>query len=136
MNKLRKLLKKEEEDSITRNRQRAMQAAASEIQRIQEEESQWGGSREGRWFEGDIFRRRYRMRPHLFDQMMNGVANYDPYFVQTRDASGRVGLSTEHKLTCAMKMLAYGLPGDLCDEFLDVAESSIMEILQHFTRAI
>ena len=161
MNRLRKLLKKEEEDSITRNRQRAlvMQAASAEIQRIQEEESQWGGSQEGRRyiprdreemdrrlkalyftspcrFEGDIFRRRYRMRPHVFDRMMHDVANHDPYFVQTCDTSDRVGCSTEQKLTCAMRMLAYALPADLCDEFLDVAESTALEILKHFTRAI
>ncbi|KAL6200373.1 hypothetical protein ACLB2K_030155 [Fragaria x ananassa] len=45
---LRKLLMKEEEDFITRNRQRAlvMQAVSSHIQRIQEEESEWGGSKE------------------------------------------------------------------------------------------
>ncbi|XP_050387254.1 uncharacterized protein LOC126803500 [Argentina anserina] len=161
MNRLRKLLKKEEEDSITRNRQRAlvMQVATSEIQRIQEEESQWGVSREGRRyipieredmdqrlkalyftspcrFQGDIFCRRYRMRPYLFDQMMHEVANHNPYFVQMRDTSGRVGFSVEQKLTCAMRMLAYGLIEDLCDEVLDIVESSAMEILQHFTKAI
>ncbi|XP_024163735.1 uncharacterized protein LOC112170623 [Rosa chinensis] len=87
-------------------------------------------------FQGDIFRRRYRMQPHVFNQMMHDVANHDPYFVQTDDASGRVGLSTEQKLTCAMRTLAYGLPADLCDEFLDVVESTALEILSHFTRAI
>ncbi|XP_024156200.1 uncharacterized protein LOC112164203 [Rosa chinensis] len=76
------------------------------------------------------------MRPHVFDQIMHDVANHDPYFVQTDDAFAKVGLSTEQKLTCAMRMLAYGLPTDLCDEFLDVAESTVLEILSHFTRAI
>ncbi|XP_024164513.1 uncharacterized protein LOC112171583 [Rosa chinensis] len=87
-------------------------------------------------FQGDVFRRWYRMRPHVFDQMMHDVANHDPYFLQTDDASGRVGLSIEQKLTCTMRMLAYGLPADLCDEFLDVAKSTALEILSHFTRAI
>ncbi|XP_024171900.1 uncharacterized protein LOC112177891 [Rosa chinensis] len=161
MNRFRKLLMQEEEDAITRNNQRAlvMQAASSHILRIQEEESQWGGSQPGRQyiardreamdrrlkalyfaspcrFQGDVFRRRYRMRPHVFDQMMYDVANHDPYFVQTDDASCRVGLSTEQKLTCAMRMLAYGLPADLSDEFLNVAESTALEILSHFTRVI
>ncbi|XP_024160433.1 uncharacterized protein LOC112167621 [Rosa chinensis] len=35
------------------------------------------------------------------------MVNYDPYVVQRRDASGRVGLSTEQKLTYAMRMLAW-----------------------------
>jgi hypothetical protein len=75
-----------------------MQVASSEIRRIQEE---WGGSQEGRryiWkdreemdrrlkalyftspyrFEDDIFRRRFRMRPHVIDKMMHDVANHDP----------------------------------------------------------
>ncbi|XP_004289403.1 PREDICTED: uncharacterized protein LOC101313362 [Fragaria vesca subsp. vesca] len=68
--------------------------------------------------------------------MMHDVTNHDCYFVQKPDASGRFGLSTEQKLTCAMRMLAYGLPADLCDEFLNIAESTALEILSHFTRAI
>ncbi|KAL6134201.1 hypothetical protein ACLB2K_066434 [Fragaria x ananassa] len=152
---------KEEEDFITRNRQRAlvMQAASSHIQRIQEEESKWGDSQEGQRytpreceamdqrlktlyftspcrFKGDVFPRRYQMRPHVFNQMMHDVANHDSYFVQKPNASGRLGLSTEQKLACTMRMLAYGLPADLCDEFLNIAESIALEILSHFTRAI
>lgn len=50
MNRLWKLLKKKEDDSISRNRSRTlvMQTPASEVQRIQEEDAQWGGSKEGR----------------------------------------------------------------------------------------
>lgn len=35
-----------------------------------------------------------------------------------------------------MRMLAYRLSIDLFDEFLDMTESTALEILQHFTRAI
>nr|XP_011462191.1 PREDICTED: uncharacterized protein LOC101309236 [Fragaria vesca subsp. vesca] len=68
--------------------------------------------------------------------MMHDVANYDPYFVQRRDATGRVGLSTEQKLTCAMRQLAYGVTADFFDDYMDIAESTAIEILEHFTRAI
>ncbi|XP_004309380.1 PREDICTED: uncharacterized protein LOC101291587 [Fragaria vesca subsp. vesca] len=64
------------------------------------------------------------------------MANYDPYFVQGRDATGRVGLSTEQKLTCAMRQLAYGVTADFFDDYMDIAESTAIEILEHFTRAI
>ena len=152
---------KEEEDAITTNRRRALMVAgaSSHIQLLEEEESQWGGSSEGRkyihrtreWmdqrlkslyftdpcrYEPNIFRQRYRMQPWVFDRMMRDVANHDPYFVQTNDAMGRPGFSTEQKLTCAMRMLAYGITADFCDDFLDIAKFTALEVLQHFTRAI
>ncbi|XP_024190314.1 uncharacterized protein LOC112194298 [Rosa chinensis] len=68
--------------------------------------------------------------------MMCDVANYDPYFVQTRDACGRLSLSTEQKLTCAMRMLAYGITADFCDDYLDIAKTTAIEIFEHFTKAI
>ncbi|KAL6125477.1 hypothetical protein ACLB2K_073534 [Fragaria x ananassa] len=67
---------------------------------------------------------------------MHDVANNDSYFIQKPDASSWLGLLTKQKLTCSMRMLAYGLPADLCDEFLDIAESIAFEILSQFTRAI
>ncbi|CAH9147808.1 unnamed protein product [Cuscuta epithymum] len=37
-----------------------------------------------------IFRRRYRMQPALFDQIMKDVMAFDPYFVSTVDAANKV----------------------------------------------
>lgn len=161
MNRLRKLLMKEEDNAITTNRRRALMvaAASSHIQLMQEEESKWGGSSEGHKYvprrremmderlkelyftspcryEPNIFLRRYRMQPWVFDRMMRDVANHDPYFVQKKDGLGRVRFSTEQKLTCAMRMLAYGISAYFCDNFLDIAKSMACEILEHFTRAI
>ncbi|XP_024160891.1 protein ALP1-like [Rosa chinensis] len=136
-----------------------MSAAALQIQTLEDEDSQWGGSSEGRTYkardrelmdlrlkaqyftdpcryEPNIFRRRYRMQPWVFDRMMRDMANYDPYFVQTRDACGRLSLSTEQKLTCAMRMLAYGITADFCDDYLDIAKTTAIEIFEHFTKAI
>uniref|UniRef100_A0A2N9ILN1 Uncharacterized protein n=1 Tax=Fagus sylvatica TaxID=28930 RepID=A0A2N9ILN1_FAGSY len=41
-----------------------------------------------------------------------------PYFVQRRNAAGRLGLSSFQKMTTAIRMLAYGTMVDLCDEYL------------------
>ena len=87
-------------------------------------------------FQGDIFRRRYRMCPHVFDRMMRDVVNHDPFFIQRPNACGQIGFSTEQKLTCAMRILAYDIPADMCDEFLDIDESTTLDILKRFTRAI
>ncbi|XP_004296251.1 PREDICTED: uncharacterized protein LOC101315423 [Fragaria vesca subsp. vesca] len=161
MNHLTKWFMKDQEETVTRNQRRSMMmsAAALQIQDLEEEDSQWGGSSKGRSYtarsreimdqrlkalyftdpcryEPNIFRRRYRMQPWVFDRMMHDVANYDPYFVQGRDATGRVGLSTEQKLTCTMRQLAYGVIADFFDDYMDIAESTAIEILEHFTRAI
>ena len=76
------------------------------------------------------------MQPWVFDRMMHDVANYDPYFVQGRDTTGRVGLSTEQKLTCVMRQLAYGVTTNFFDDYMDIAKSTAIEILEHFTRTI
>ncbi|XP_004295932.1 PREDICTED: uncharacterized protein LOC101295213 [Fragaria vesca subsp. vesca] len=67
---------------------------------------------------------------------MRDVAKYDPYFVQGRDATGTVGLSTEQKLTCAMRQLTYGVTSDFFDDYMDIAKSTAIEILEHFIREI
>uniref|UniRef100_A0A2N9HV05 Uncharacterized protein n=1 Tax=Fagus sylvatica TaxID=28930 RepID=A0A2N9HV05_FAGSY len=41
----------------------------------------------------------------------------EPYFVQRRNAAGRLGLSSFQKMTAAIRMLAYGTTADLCDEY-------------------
>ena len=64
------------------------------------------------------FRRRYRMKRHLFLKIVQTLSEWSPYFVQRSDAFGKVGFSPLHKCTVAMRMLAYGTPADLWDENL------------------
>ncbi|XP_040373203.1 uncharacterized protein LOC112194158 [Rosa chinensis] len=35
-----------------------------------------------------------------------------------------------------MRMLAYGITADFCDDYLDIAKSTAIEIFEHFTKAI
>lgn len=94
------------------------------------------------YFKGDSnrvhkkFRRRYRMRRNLFLRITEDIQAHDPYFVQKRDATGRLGISTTVKVTAAMRQLAYGLPADALDEILDIGESTALECLKRFCRAI
>ncbi|KAK4833701.1 hypothetical protein QYF36_009615 [Acer negundo] len=46
------------------------------------------------------------------------VENYDPYFVQRMDCSGRTSLSSIQKIIAAMRMLAYRAPTDSMDDCL------------------
>lgn len=60
-----------------------------------------------------LFRRRYRMSKRLFLRVLDAVCQADPYFVQKPDATGKMGLSPLQKVTAALRMLAYGVSGDL-----------------------
>jgi hypothetical protein len=64
------------------------------------------------------FRRRLRMNRRLFLRIANAVEAHNPYFKQRTDALGVLGLSCLQKVTATHKILIYGIPADLTDEYL------------------
>uniref|UniRef100_I1Q392 DDE Tnp4 domain-containing protein n=1 Tax=Oryza glaberrima TaxID=4538 RepID=I1Q392_ORYGL len=84
----------------------------------------------------DQFRRRFRMRKHLFLHIVEALGVWSPYFQLRRDAFGKVGLSPLQKCTAAMRMLAYGTPADLMDESYGVAETTAIECLINFVQGV
>ncbi|XP_052139678.1 uncharacterized protein LOC127758088 [Oryza glaberrima] len=84
----------------------------------------------------DQFRRRFRMRKHLFLHIVEALGVWSPYFQLRRDAFGKVGLSPLQKCTAAMRMLAYGTPADLMDESYRVAETTAIECLINFVQGV
>ena len=76
------------------------------------------------------------MRQPLFFRIQSAVENYDPYFVQRMDCSGRMGLSSIQKITTAMQMLTYGASADSVDDYLRICESMAIESLKRFVKAI
>jgi len=44
------------------------------------------------------FRRRYRMKRHLFLHIVQTLSSWSPYFCQRSDAFGKVGFSPLHKM--------------------------------------
>jgi hypothetical protein len=82
------------------------------------------------------FRRRFRMRKHLFLHIVEALGNWSPYFRLRRDAFGKVGLSPLQKCTAAIRMMAYGTPADLMDEAFGVAESTTMECMINFVQGV
>ena len=83
-----------------------------------------------------LFRRRFRMNRPLFFRIQHAVEAYDPYFVQRRDACGALGLSSLQKISAAFRMLAYGVPADSVDEYVRIGESTAIESLKKFVKAI
>lgn len=84
----------------------------------------------------DIFRRRFRMRKHVFLRIVNEITTTDEYFQQRCDATGRRGLSALQKCTAAMRVLAYGTSADAVDEYLRMSETVVRESLMRFVEGI
>ena len=83
-----------------------------------------------------MFRQRYRMSKNLFLRIVDAVKHHDSYFQQQRNCTGRLGLSTLQKTTAVFRMLAYGLPVDVTDEYVKIGESTAIESLKRFCRAV
>ncbi|XVF70001.1 hypothetical protein PTKIN_Ptkin11bG0126500 [Pterospermum kingtungense] len=84
----------------------------------------------------DHFRRRFRMDVELFNRILQAIENYDDYFTQKVDAVGKEGLSPLQKMITAMRMLAYGCPAYLLDEYVQIGESTAIESLKRFCDAV
>ena len=66
----------------------------------------------------NIFRRRFQMSYSLFLCIKSNLEEKDEYFVQKRNATGVLGLSSLQKMTTALRMLAYGVAADFTDEYV------------------
>ncbi|KAH9108181.1 hypothetical protein AeMF1_016608, partial [Aphanomyces euteiches] len=87
-------------------------------------------------YDGNRFRRRFRMSRSLFNRVMEGVILQDEFFTQRSDAAGRIGLSPLQKCVAALRMLCYGLAANAVDEYIKIGESTAMESFKRFNAAI
>ncbi|XP_059638681.1 uncharacterized protein LOC132280948 [Cornus florida] len=79
---------------------------------------------------------RFRMRRKLFLCILNDVKAYDDYFVQKKDVTGRLGLSSIQKITTAVRILTYGCAANHYDEYIKMGESTAIKCLKAFCNAI
>ncbi|XP_059669231.1 uncharacterized protein LOC132314375 [Cornus florida] len=84
----------------------------------------------------EYFHRRFRIRRELLFRIFNDVKAYDDYFVQKKDATGRLGLFSIQKMTSAVRILAYGCAADHYDEYIKIGESTAIKCLKAFCNAI
>ncbi|XP_028070643.1 uncharacterized protein LOC114273076 [Camellia sinensis] len=56
------------------------------------------------------------MRRSLFVSILHDIQQVNEYFIQTRDATGALGLSGVQKMTAALWILQYGVPANAVDE--------------------
>ncbi|GJY64150.1 hypothetical protein Tco_0465610, partial [Tanacetum coccineum] len=88
--------------------------------------------------------RRYRMSSRLFNKILNDILSYDvqplpeyfSYFRSRLDATGRNSIGSILKCTSAIRQMAYGTSPDAFDEYLQIAERTSRECLDHFTKCI
>ncbi|KAI5392425.1 hypothetical protein KIW84_076999 [Lathyrus oleraceus] len=82
------------------------------------------------------FRIRFKVHRHVFLRIVDALGNHDEYFQMRVDATGKMGLSPLQKCTSAIRMLAYGSPADLVDEYVRIGESTSIECLERFVKGV
>ena len=83
-----------------------------------------------------LFRRRFQMKRSLFLSIQSRVETYGSYFVQKRNSANKLDLSSLQKITAILRMLAYGVSGDLIDEYVRIGETTALEILKKFVTTV
>jgi hypothetical protein len=73
---------------------------------------------------------------HVFERLVGTVQQVDPYFVQRPNCVGGMGLYTVQKVVGDIRILAYGVPPNVVDEYVLIAEFTAHEALQRFCKAI
>lgn len=139
MKRRRARLQHEKEGSITRKGGGSSRGKAANIERNREKHHvilMEDYFNESCTYDANAFRRRFRMRPVVFDRILDALVEHDEYFVQKRDAVHVLGFSSHQKITCALRFLAYGTSADQLDEYIRMAESTTLENLRHFCEGI
>ncbi|XP_012828553.1 PREDICTED: uncharacterized protein LOC105949785 [Erythranthe guttata] len=132
-----------EEEEVKRERQRKRRRGSVRGRRVIHRNRVEGHNRLYRDYFADnpvyhdvYFRRRFRMHKPLFCRVISNIEAYNHYFVQRNNATGVSGLSSLQKVIAAYRILAYGVSADLLDGTIHIGESTTIESLRHFVKAI
>ena len=82
------------------------------------------------------FRRRFRMRRHLYLHILERLQSHVDYLKPKVDATGRGGLSPLQKCTAALRVLAYGVATDQVDEYIRIGETTTRNFVEAFVEGI
>ena len=67
---------------------------------------------------------------------MNAVEEIEPWFKQRPNCTGKVGLFAMQKCVAAIRILAYGIPADVVDEYVRIGDSTANLAIDMFCRAV
>jgi hypothetical protein len=76
------------------------------------------------------------MARRVFNRILEAVQLVDDEFVQRPDCTGLMGLSALQKCVAAIRILAYGVPADAVDEYVQIGESTAHKALRQFCKAV
>lgn len=79
-----------------------------------------------------LFKRRYGVSLNIFRFLCTQLADADPYFRQSADATGLLGHRTEIKVAAALRQLRYGVAADALDDSLQISETVANDALKLF----
>ena len=72
----------------------------------------------------------------LFLRIVNSILEFDSYFKCKKDCTSTLGFTSLQKCTTATRMLAYGAPRDILEDYGCMAESTTIECFYKFCRAV
>ena len=87
-------------------------------------------------FDGNFFRRRFRMRRLLFNKILKDISAANPFFTQKRDATFRLGITPLVKMISSIRVLSYACAADTLDEWLKIGESTVIDCLNEFCETV
>ena len=79
------------------------------------------------------------MKRSLFLRIQFKVEAHDSYFVQkkkNKNSAKKFGLSSLQMITAVLRMLVYGVSGDLIDEYVWIGETIALESLKKFITTV
>jgi hypothetical protein len=76
------------------------------------------------------------MSRKVFKTILHRVSAYDDYFHLKKDAIGKHGFTSYHKCTTTARMLAYGVVGNLVDEYMRMSESTSLASMYKFCKVV
>jgi hypothetical protein len=76
------------------------------------------------------------MRRSLFVKIVKACEANSNYFKQCRNAASDMGFSPFQNISAAMRVIAYGIPADYTDEYLQIGEDTTLESVHMFSRLI
>lgn len=76
------------------------------------------------------------MQRSLFEHILQAVCAHDRYFIQNRDCTGLLGVSSQQKVTFALHMLAYTTRADQLGGYIRLVELTVLKTLHRFCRTI
>ncbi|GJT89687.1 hypothetical protein Tco_1078532 [Tanacetum coccineum] len=112
--------------------QAAYEASKPKLQRTSVEKDRYGAHDrlvmpyffEHPQYDESTFRERFRMSRRLFTKIVREVTDVFPFFLQTNDCTGKVGISSLMKYTSAICQMAYRAVPDALDEYLQMGATT------------